>query len=593
MRRSTGCVMPSDAPLVDLSAQLNALLLHSALWLLLAGTAMGLATWWMAARQPARFERTRTVVFGPAAAQRHNEPAARRFLRISLGVLWIVDGALQAQPNMPSAFGRDMLAPGLAGSPPWLASLVGPLARTWTRHPVVSDAATVWVQVGLGVVLLVGGSGLLMRLALWASVAWGLVVWVGGEFAGGLFSPGAGWLVGAPGAVLVYVLAAGLLMAPWRWWESGRAGLFARRSVGGWILLGAALQALPWEGYWSARRFAAPFAVGAARPQPWVLRQPITALASWTAAHPVLANAVLVGLLVVVGAGLLFSRAPGFVYGGLALCAATWWLAQDFGVLGGTATDPNTALPLALVLACAVPQWQAAAALEPARSTSSVEPRLGFLRTPSTVGLAAFGIGALVVAPLVVLATLLGPADSAALAADSGGGVVSLPQRPAPPFTLTDQNGHSISLAQLRGKLTLVTFLDPVCSDECPVIANQLAIADRELGPLADRVEIVAIDTNPLFSQVSDVAAFTESHALGDLPNWHFVTGPATELQNALAGYGIAVQVPSVGMIQHGEGIYFVGPDGLELAYLGDGADIALTSTYADAVRDEIRRLLA
>jgi hypothetical protein len=46
-------------------------------------------------------------------------------------------------------------------------------------------------------------------------------------------------------------------------------------------------------------------------------------------------------------------------------------------------------------------------------------------------------------------------------------------------------------------------------------------------------------------------------------------------------------------MIQHGEGIYFVGPDGLELAYLGDGADIALTSTYADAVRDEIRRLLA
>jgi cytochrome oxidase Cu insertion factor (SCO1/SenC/PrrC family) len=518
MRRSTGCVMPSDAPLVDLSAQLNALLLHSALWLLLAGTAMGLATWWMSARQPARFERTRTVLFGPAAAQRHNEPAARRFLRISLGVLWIVDGALQAQPNMPSAFGRDMLAPGLAGSPPWLASLVGPLARTWTRHPVVSDAATVWVQVGLGVVLLVGGSG--------------------------------------------------LLMAPWRWWESARAGLFARRSVGGWILLGAALQALPWEGYWSARRFAAPFAVGAARPQPWVLRQPITALASWTAAHPVLANAVLVGLLVVVGAGLLFSRAPGFVYGGLALCAATWWLAQDFGVLGGTATDPNTALPLALVLACAVPQWQAAAALEPARSTS-------------------------VVAPLVVLATLLGPADSAALAADSGGGVVSLPQRPAPPFTLTDQNGHSISLAQLRGKLTLVTFLDPVCSDECPVIANQLAIADRELGPLADRVEIVAIDTNPLFSQVSDVAAFTESHALGDLPNWHFVTGPATELQNALAGYGIAVQVPSVGMIQHGEGIYFVGPDGLELAYLGDGADIALTSTYADAVRDEIRRLLA
>ena len=37
---------------------------------------------------------------------------------------------------------------------------------------------------------------------------------------------------------------------------------------------------------------------------------------------------------------------------GIALCLATWWLGQDFGVLGGMATDPDTALPLALVLTC-------------------------------------------------------------------------------------------------------------------------------------------------------------------------------------------------------------------------------------------------
>ena len=30
------------------------------------------------------------------------EPSARRFLRISLGILWIMDGLLQAQPKMPA-----------------------------------------------------------------------------------------------------------------------------------------------------------------------------------------------------------------------------------------------------------------------------------------------------------------------------------------------------------------------------------------------------------------------------------------------------------------------------------------------------------
>ncbi len=83
------------------------------------------------------------------------------------------------------------------------------------------------------------------------------------------------------------------------------------------------------------------------------------------------------------------------------------------------------------------------------------------------------------------------------------------------------------------------------------------------------------------------------SHGLDDLPNWHFLAGSAADLQQITAAYGIAIQVPSVGMIQHGEGIYFIGRDGTMQAYLGDGAAEELTSTYAETVRGEIRRLLA
>jgi cytochrome oxidase Cu insertion factor (SCO1/SenC/PrrC family) len=148
--------------------------------------------------------------------------------------------------------------------------------------------------------------------------------------------------------------------------------------------------------------------------------------------------------------------------------------------------------------------------------------------------------------------------------------VLSISHRAAPRFALTDQDDKSVTSSGLQGKLTLLTFLDPVCSDDCPVIANQLAQADRELGPLAQRIEIVAIDSNPLFHHVSDVEAFTTSHGLQDLANWHFVTGPVATLQDLAAA-----------------------PDGTEEAYLGDGADASLTTDYARSVRDEVRRLLA
>ncbi|MDX6227228.1 MAG: hypothetical protein QOI76_618, partial [Frankiales bacterium] len=581
---------PPGGPLADLSSSLDALLLHTLGWLMLAASAAAVAVWWFARRHGARLDSWAGELLGRPAGDGSAEPPARRFLRITLGLLWVVDGMLQAQPQMAAGFGRNVLSPALAAGPHWLIEAAAPLVRVFTRHPVTADAVTVSVQVGLGALLILSRAGILSRVAILSSAVWSLLVWVVGEGMGGLFSPGAGWLVGAPGAVLVYLLGAALLMAPWSWWEGDRSQLVVRRAVGTWLLIGGGLQALPWEGFWSRSGATAPFADGAATRQPELFRRPIAAVADAASRHPVVINSVVVAALLVVGAGLWLSRATGWVLAGLLLCAATWWLAQDFGVLGGMATDPNTALPLALVLCCALPGWPAAAPTETRRAGGQT---LAKLREPLAAGTAVFGIGSLVVAPLVAAGLLLGPAGPSAVAADGGGGVVSVSRRPAPDFELTDQKGVPVSSASLRGKLTLVTFLDPVCSDECPLIANQLAMADRDLGALSARFEIVAIDSNPLFTGVPDVAAFTTSHGLDDLANWHFLAGPSNDLQRVTAAYGIAVQVPSVGMIEHGEGIYFLGPDGTMLAYLGDGAAQELTATYADTVRHEIQRLLA
>jgi peroxiredoxin len=43
---------------------------------------------------------------------------------------------------------------------------------------------------------------------------------------------------------------------------------------------------------------------------------------------------------------------------------------------------------------------------------------------------------------------------------------------------LTDQHGRTITLANLRGKVVLLTFLDPVCTSDCPMEAQEF----REAG---------------------------------------------------------------------------------------------------------------
>ena len=299
---------------------------------------------------------------------------------------------------------------------------------------------------------------------------------------------------------------------------------------------------------------AAPFRAGEANGQPDAFVVPIRITGDLAAAHPVAFNLTLVGALLVVGAALWASPRTSVIVAALSLCGVTWWLAQDFGVLGGTATDPNTALPLGLLLLAAAPWWpERADAPRPVRARA---PRTGV--DAGAAALVALGITVTVVAPLALAAALARSADASAVTADSSGGLRRIPPRAAPAFRFVDQRGEQVSTASLRGKIIVLTFLDPVCNTDCPLVAAQLALADRELGPLADRVEFVALNTNPVFNRVADVATFTRSHYLADLPNWHFVTGSVDAVDRTLVAYGITVVVPAAGMIEHSEAIYFI-----------------------------------
>lgn len=67
--------------------------------------------------------------------------------------------------------------------------------------------------------------------------------------------------------------------------------------------------------------------------------------------------------------------------------------------------------------------------------------------------------------------------------------------RPAPGFSLRDQSGALVSLASLRGRPVLLTFLDSRCKASCPIEGRQLASILRRL-PAAQRPALVVVSVD-------------------------------------------------------------------------------------------------
>ena len=140
-----------------------------------------------------------------------------------------------------------------------------------------------------------------------------------------------------------------------------------------------------------------------------------------------------------------------------------------------------------------------------------------------------------------------------------------VPGARAPGFTLTDQNGHTMSLASLRGKVVVLEFMDPHCTDICPIVSQEFVDAYHELGARAGKVVFAAINVNRYHATVANMAAFSAAHRLTTIPSWHFFTGPVPALKTAWQDYNIAVQAPNPNAdIIHTSAVYFIDPQGRE-----------------------------
>lgn len=541
-----------------------------------------------------------------------SEPVARQWLRVSFGVLWLFDGILQAQPQMPAGLPSQVIAPSAQSSPGWVRGIVNWGATGWSYHPIQAAAAAVWIQAGIGLWLLVAARGRWSRLAGVASVAWGLLVWVFGESFGGIFGPGLSWLTGAPGAALLYVAAGVLLALPASAWHTRRPGQALLGLLGLFFLGMAALQAWPGNGFWQDGNGAALASMPASMAQtsqPKFLSALLTHFGSFAASSAFAVNMVVVVVLVALGAACLAGavRGPsrlvrGVVIAGAVCCLAVWVLFQDFGFLGGLGTDPNSMVPTVLLLAAGyraltpapAPAAEPEPELGPARPAAPAWRRiLAATSFSSVTALGALAIVVLGAAPMAS-ASLNRTADP--ILAEALAGYSPPLQEQAPGFRLTDQDGRTVTLASLRGKVVLLTFLDPVCTTDCALMGREFLQAGQLLAGESKHVELVGVVVNPVYYSRAVIDAFDQQEGLTALPNWKYLTAMPARLAQVWKAYGITGEVsPAGSMIAHNDMAFVIDQKGRlhqEVDFDPGPGTSATISSFATLLSGDARQLL-
>ena len=123
------------------------------------------------------------------------------------------------------------------------------------------------------------------------------------------------------------------------------------------------------------------------------------------------------------------------------------------------------------------------------------------------------------------------------------------PAKPVPDFTLEDQSGKQVSMADQRGKVVLVTFLYTHCPDVCPLITQNLNEALRMLGPKRDDVRVLAVSVDPKGDTEKSVDAYAKAHHL--LPEFHYLTGTRPELTEVWKDYDVAAVASDPELVDH------------------------------------------
>ena len=124
-----------------------------------------------------------------------------------------------------------------------------------------------------------------------------------------------------------------------------------------------------------------------------------------------------------------------------------------------------------------------------------------------------------------------------------------------PDFSLTERNGNTVSLGQLRGKIWIADFIYTTCTDTCPLQTAMMAKLQEEYAGKTD-VQLVSITVDPERDTPQVLAQYADKHQ-ANAARWYFLTGQRDRVMRLIQqGFHLAVMVApgdadTIGTIPH------------------------------------------
>jgi protein SCO1 len=160
---------------------------------------------------------------------------------------------------------------------------------------------------------------------------------------------------------------------------------------------------------------------------------------------------------------------------------------------------------------------------------------------------------------------------------------------PAPRTVLVSSAGKSFDLASLRGKVVLVSFVYTTCNGVCSATTLSLSRIQNTLEQAklwGTSVEFVSITLDPKRDTPEVLNHYAQIFG-ADLARWHFLTGSPSQVESAIAAWGMWAKSDPTGAIDHPSRIFLLDPRGHEREIYN------LEFLKGETVLEDVRTLLA
>lgn len=143
-------------------------------------------------------------------------------------------------------------------------------------------------------------------------------------------------------------------------------------------------------------------------------------------------------------------------------------------------------------------------------------------------------------------------------------------------FALTDHNGKPRTLADFKGKAVLVFFGFTQCPDVCPSTMIEMADVMKQLGPLADKVQVLFVTLDP----ERDTQALLAQYVPAFDPRFLGLYGDSAATEKVAKEFKVFYQkvpgkTPGSYTLDHTAGSYVFDPQGHIRLFVRHGQGVA------------------